>query len=120
MVILADTGNALVTLGGGFLMGARPSAGLIEAGFMLFLFCILIASGSSQAIFQSKVAPEVQGRVFATRSMISQSITACNLDQRFDIRAAVLYNGVTDPFSCYNDVVSNFARVDVFDPIAPD
>jgi MFS family permease len=59
---------------GGFLMGVRSSAVLIGAGFMLFLFCIPIASGSSQAIFQSKVAPEAQGRVFAARSMISQSI----------------------------------------------
>jgi MFS family permease len=59
---------------GGLMMGLRPSAVMIGAGLSLFLFCIPMASGSSQAIFQTKVAPEVQGRVFATRSMIAQSI----------------------------------------------
>jgi MFS transporter, DHA3 family, macrolide efflux protein len=57
------------------LIGLRPSGVLIGTGLFLFLFCIPMASGLSQAIFQSKVAPEVQGRVFATRGMISRSIT---------------------------------------------
>ena len=38
-------------------MGLRPSGALVGAGMGLFLFCIPIASGCSQAIFQSKVAP---------------------------------------------------------------
>jgi hypothetical protein len=59
---------------GDLLMGLRPSAIVIGAGFFLLLFCIPLAAGASQAIFQTKVAPEVQGRVFATRSMISSSI----------------------------------------------
>ncbi|MFZ6018811.1 MAG: MFS transporter, partial [Chloroflexota bacterium] len=44
------------------------------AGFFVFLFSVPIASGLSQAIFQTKVAPDVQGRVFAIRSLISRSI----------------------------------------------
>ena len=56
-------------------MGLRPSGALVGAGMGLFLFCIPIASGCSQAIFQSKVAPDVQGRVFAVRSMIARSIS---------------------------------------------
>jgi MFS transporter, DHA3 family, macrolide efflux protein len=48
---------------------------LIGAGLFLMLFSVPIASGSSQVIFQSKVAPDVQGRVFAIRSMISRSVT---------------------------------------------
>jgi DHA3 family macrolide efflux protein-like MFS transporter len=38
----------------------------------LTMFCVPILNGSSQAIWQSKVEPDVQGRVFATRSLIAQ------------------------------------------------
>jgi DHA3 family macrolide efflux protein-like MFS transporter len=41
------------------------------AGF-ISLFFLPIINGSNQAIWQSKVAPDVQGRVFATRAMIAQ------------------------------------------------
>jgi hypothetical protein len=56
------------------LIGLQPSIVLIGAGFFLMLFCVPMASSPSQAIFQSKVAPGVQGRVFAIRSMISRSM----------------------------------------------
>jgi hypothetical protein len=46
------------------------AAGLFFAGFLL-----PILNGSSQAIWQAKVAPDVQGRVFAVRRIIAQ-ITA--------------------------------------------
>ncbi|HLF37404.1 MAG TPA: hypothetical protein VI520_05665 [Anaerolineales bacterium] len=49
-------------------------ATVIAAGGFLLLFCVPLASGSSQAIFQSKVAPAVQGRVFAIRTLISRSM----------------------------------------------
>jgi len=42
-------------------------------GFTLMLF-IPVASGISQTMFQVKVVPNVQGRVFATRGMISRSM----------------------------------------------
>jgi MFS family permease len=54
--------------------GLQPSIPLIAAGFFIMLFAMPIAAGSSQALWQSKVDPAVQGRVFATRSMISRSI----------------------------------------------
>lgn len=41
------------------------------AGFIM-LFFIPIVNGSNQAIWQAKVVPDVQGRVFATRAMIAQ------------------------------------------------
>jgi DHA3 family macrolide efflux protein-like MFS transporter len=44
------------------------------AGFGL-MFVMPIINGSSQAIWQSKVAPDVQGRVFSVRRMIAQSIS---------------------------------------------
>jgi MFS transporter, DHA3 family, macrolide efflux protein len=74
------------------LMGLRPSAFLIGAGLFVLLFCIPMASGLSQAIFQTKVAPEVQGRVFATRGMISRSITPIAY-----LLAGPLADGVFEP-----------------------
>lgn len=56
------------------LMGLRSSGLIVGAGCAFFLFCIPMASGPSQAIFQSKVALDVQGRVFAARGMISRSM----------------------------------------------
>lgn len=53
--------------------GLKASAISIGLGMSLLMFFIPLASGPSQAIFQTKVAPEVQGRVFAIRSMISRS-----------------------------------------------
>ncbi len=38
----------------------------------LTMFCVPILNGSNQAIWQAKVEPDVQGRVFATRSLIAQ------------------------------------------------
>lgn len=43
-------------------------------GFFVLMMCIPIASSMSQAIFQVKVAPEAQGRVFAVRALISRSM----------------------------------------------
>jgi MFS family permease len=49
------------------LFGLRPSIPLIAvAGFGL-MFTMPIINGSSQAIWQSKVAPDLQGRVFSVR-----------------------------------------------------
>ena len=70
MVIIAI---ALASLG--FIVtGLRPSLLTIGIGLFILTFFIPMGSGPSTALFASKVAPEVQGRVFATRSMISQSI----------------------------------------------
>lgn len=56
------------------LTGLVASAWTIGAGLFLMLFGVPVASGCSTAITQAKVEPSVQGRVFAIRSMISQSI----------------------------------------------
>jgi MFS family permease len=56
-----------------FFLGMTPSIYLIAvAGFGL-LFVSPIVNGSSQALWQSKVAPDVQGRVFSVRRMIAWS-----------------------------------------------
>jgi hypothetical protein len=54
----------MMGLGRGFYVWAAAS--------FLSLFIIPIINGSNQAIWQSKVAPDVQGRVFATRLLIAQ------------------------------------------------
>lgn len=67
-------------LGGGGLfglcsvvIGLRPSAAVIAAGAFGMFFLLPVVNGCSQAIWQSKVLPEVQGRVFAVRRMIGAS-----------------------------------------------
>lgn len=50
---------------------ARSLIGWAAAGFLLQFFLPFI-NGSNQAIWQSKVAPDVQGRVFAVRRLIAQ------------------------------------------------
>ena len=63
-------------LAGLFTMGFGISSSLTVmaiSGFFMMLVMPII-SGSSQAIWQSKVAPDVQGRVFSIRRMIAWSI----------------------------------------------
>ena len=59
---------------GFWVAGWQPSLIHVGAGLFILLFFIPFASGPASAIFSRKVAPEVQGRVFATRSMISLSM----------------------------------------------
>ncbi len=56
------------------LVGLKANAVLIAVGFFILMFFVPLVSGTSQAIFQLKVPPELQGRVYAMRSMISRSI----------------------------------------------
>ena len=54
------------------LWGIRPSLYPIVIGGVIAFFVIPIANGSSQAIWQAKVEPDVQGRVFAARRVLAQ------------------------------------------------
>lgn len=58
---------------GTMLIGLQPQLWLITAGMVIFQFSAPIAYSSGQALLQSKVAPHVQGRVMALRTMIAQS-----------------------------------------------
>jgi len=59
----------------GFLIaGMQASLVYVSVGLFVLMFFIPFASGPSSAIFAAKVAPEVQGRVFATRNMITLSM----------------------------------------------
>lgn len=55
------------------LAGMRPSAILVGIASFLCLFCVPFISGCSQVIWQLKIPPEIQGRVFATRLMVQWS-----------------------------------------------
>ena len=64
MLGLAVLGGTVLGLGRGVVVWALGS-------FFIFFF-ISILNSSSQAIWQAKFAPDVQGRVFATRRLIAQ------------------------------------------------
>jgi DHA3 family macrolide efflux protein-like MFS transporter len=72
--ILGVIGFATLAACGLLLMGFRSSALFVGGGLLLLLFCVPLASGPSQAIFQTKIAPAVQGRVFGARRTLSQSM----------------------------------------------
>jgi MFS family permease len=53
-------------------VGLRPNPWLIAAGLFITMFGAPVINGASQAIWQAKVPPELQGRVFAVRRMLAQ------------------------------------------------
>jgi hypothetical protein len=56
------------------LIGFARSLPMLSAGAFGIMFTMPITNGCSQAIWQSKVAADVQGRVFSVRSMLAFSI----------------------------------------------
>jgi MFS family permease len=56
------------------LLGVSPLIPVMAVAGFFLMFTMPIISGSSQAIWQSKVAPDVQGRVFSVRRMIASSM----------------------------------------------
>jgi len=57
------------------LMGLRPDFWLIAIGAFGAHVTIAIVFGSNQAIWQTKVEPEKQGRVFAAQQMIARAVS---------------------------------------------
>lgn len=57
---------------GGLVYGLAKDLTLWAAGAFATGFCVTMLNASNQALWQSKVAPDVQGRVFATRRLIAQ------------------------------------------------
>jgi MFS family permease len=53
-------------------MGASGSLVAIGAGIFLMCFALPIINGCDQALWQTKVEPEFQGRVFGTRQLLEQ------------------------------------------------
>jgi MFS family permease len=67
-VLLGMAGSGLL---GMTLLGIGQTPVLWMAGAFLTMLFIPTSNGSNQAIWQSKVPPEFQGRVFATRALIA-------------------------------------------------
>jgi MFS family permease len=59
---------------GYLLAGLKASIYAIAAGQFVILFFIPISAALSQAVWQTKVPPDIQGRVFSIRAMIAWSI----------------------------------------------
>lgn len=59
---------------GVLIAGLNRQLAFPAVGFFVLMIFIPIASSMSQAVFQIKVAPEVQGRVFAVRGLIARSM----------------------------------------------
>lgn len=57
------------------LSGMRPSLLLVSISAFVLMAMVPIANTASQVLWQTKVPPAVQGRVFAIRRMISQAIS---------------------------------------------
>jgi MFS family permease len=55
--------------------GLRPNTWVVAGGRFIFLALIPFAAALSNAVFATKVAPDVQGRVFSIRRMIASSMT---------------------------------------------
>jgi hypothetical protein len=58
---------------GMIIAGLRQSPVLVAIGLFCFYFWVPIMNGSSQAIWQSRVPPGLQGRVFAIRRTLAQA-----------------------------------------------
>ena len=56
-----------------FAAGLPPRVVILAVAAFFYFFSLPVVNGCSQAIWQSKVAPDVQGRVFAVRRMIAWS-----------------------------------------------
>jgi hypothetical protein len=57
------------------LIGLKPLAWMVAIGAFLAHVTIAVVEGSNQAIWQIKVPPEIQGRVFGAEQMITRSTT---------------------------------------------
>lgn len=65
-------GMIAASLFGELVLGLGREWIIWAVAYFLAGFFVIIVNGSSQAIWQAKVAPDVQGRVFAVRRLIAQ------------------------------------------------
>ena len=93
---------AIALSGFGYLLaGLSPSTLLIASAQFVILFFIPISAAISQAVWQMKVAPEIQGRVFAIRGMIAFSIMPVA-----NIAAGILSDKVFEPLMADGGILS--------------
>ncbi len=84
---------ALSGMGAGLLIaGLRPSTAVVSLGIFVILVSVPIAAGISQAFWQSKIPPELQGRVFSLRLLLAMGATPLSY-----LLAGPLADGVFEP-----------------------
>jgi DHA3 family macrolide efflux protein-like MFS transporter len=66
------SGLILMSVFGQIVIGVGQSIRVWALGAFLAMFFMPLVNGSSQAIWQAKVSPDIQGKVFATRRLIAQ------------------------------------------------
>ncbi len=74
------------------LAGVRPSLVLVGGACLAVMAIVPVTNTASQVIWQTKVPPGMQGRVFAIRRMISEAITPAAF-----LLAGPLADGVFEP-----------------------
>jgi len=73
---IRDLYVGLVVMGIGLsLVGLRPSVLLVLVAITITHFALPVAASSSQALWQAKTPPGIQGRVFAVRQMLAIGAT---------------------------------------------
>jgi MFS family permease len=72
--------------------GTRPSLLVAGGAVMAFMFVIPLVNGISQTLWQRKVEPSIQGRVFSTRRMIASIASPIAY-----VAAGPLADGVFEP-----------------------
>ena len=72
--------------------GLRPDPIVAVGGSLLLMVVVPIVNGTSQTLWQTKIAPGIQGRVFSTRRMVSQIATPVAF-----VAAGPVADGVFEP-----------------------
>jgi DHA3 family macrolide efflux protein-like MFS transporter len=90
-------------------MGLRQNVWLISIGEFVFLFFIPISAALSQVVWQTKIPADVQGRVFAIRSMIAYSIIPLS-----NLVAGPLADQIFEPLMSEGGALANTFLGDLF------
>ena len=85
-------GAGVLVGGATVLAGLRPNVVVVAFALFFLYFGIPVMNGCSQAIWQAKVAPELQGRVFALRRMLATATAPVGV-----LSAGLLADHVFDP-----------------------
>lgn len=99
-----STVMAGIVLSGAFyaLIGWRAALPPIIIGVVLVFATGTLTNATSQVIWQSKVAPAVQGRVFALRRMLAQIVSPLGI-----LAAGPLADGVFEPLLAANGALAD-------------
>jgi MFS family permease len=99
-------GWALSSLFGLFLIGIGGSFPLWAAGMFIGTFISPLINASNQAIWQSKVPPDIQGKVFSIRRLIAQVVAPISM-----LVAGPLADNVFEPMMLNYSLYSPLGRI---------